>query len=111
GLFFERRSTRMARSHARELERELRDLRESVYSVGMTGTGQESRTYHSVQDLSNRLMDWVRQHQDASGCLRVHFLVTQFVNDGFTRHEIDQVVDELCQSGRLRRRDQMLELI
>jgi hypothetical protein len=109
GFYFERRSTRAAEEHAADLERELHQLRESVYSVGMT-LDRPSPGASAASDLDAEILNWVRAHQDSQGRVRRHLVTTTFLTAGHSRLEIDEAVARLTSDGRVATRDEWLEM-
>ena len=103
GFYFERRSSKSAREHAAELERELNALRASIYTVG---GGSSERTPQvelprHPHDLAGDLHARARQTQGADGRTSRSRLAAHFYGLGHPKRDVDTAISELCQSGKL----------
>lgn len=107
GFYFERRSSKAAREHTAELERELEILRASIYTVG--GSPKEDRREeHRIPDslarneaLTAAVRSRARQTQDASGRTSRTQLVSYFCGLGHRKSDVDEAIGMLCSDGQL----------
>lgn len=90
-----------------ELKRQLRDLRESVYTVGGVDRHDLPPQEH---DISDSLLTWIEEVQDPSGRVQITRLVAQFLSEGYSRTQIDDALAILSNSGAIRLRERWVEV-
>ena len=110
GLFFERRSTRAAQQHTRELEEELAALRTSIYSVG-GGVPSVDKDPPPAEPLLEQVLSKARAIQNADGRLSRTLLTSHFFARGYRASDIDGVVQTLCATGAAREDGKWLEVL
>ncbi|MCG5431988.1 YhcB family protein [Mycobacterium sp. MYCO198283] len=103
GFYFERRATKSALTQNRMLERELDQLRTSIYSVG----GVEAITDPVVEQsptepLETLVHDRARRTQNAEGRLRRSSLTSYFLGHGHSVDDVEAAIMALQNSGRIR---------
>jgi hypothetical protein len=90
GYYFERRSSKAAQREATELRAQLRQLRESVYTMG---AGHERSGSPADEVLASAtVLGWIRQHQDASGRIPRSRLYDHFLASG---HRLPDIIHEV----------------
>jgi len=111
GFFFDRRATRAAREHNRELEAELAALRASVYSVGRGAPAPALEPVAaSAQTLPDQVLAKARSIQNAEGRLSRTLLTSHFFARGCRASDVNAAIRELCDSGRVREDGKWLEV-
>ncbi|MEV6059662.1 hypothetical protein [Nocardia asteroides] len=108
GFFFERRSTRSARADVASLEDQLRILREVMYSAGLNPNETNNALVTGPLETAPAVLDWIRNHQDASGRVDRKMLVTHFLADGFQVSEVERALADLCAGGEITQTDDWL---
>ncbi|MCF6389365.1 hypothetical protein L2K20_20525 [Mycobacterium sp. MBM] len=103
GFYFERRSTKSAREHAGELERELEALRASIYTVGGSVSGSLRGSAEAVgkDALLADLHDRARLTQGADGRTSRARLAAHFCALGHPKSNVDKAIETLCGTGQL----------
>lgn len=100
GFFFERRALNEARNNARELQEEVRVLREALYTVG--GSIEErSDMESSTIELEAEVSQWVADFQNFQGRVSRSRLVSHFVKGGRSGKEIHEALTKLVESGKI----------
>lgn len=111
GYFFDRRATRAAREHSRELEAELSSLRTSIYSVGRGApTSVVEPDSSPTQALPDQVLFKARAIQNADGRLSRTLLMSHFFARGCHASDVDAAIRQLCESGRVREDGKWLEV-
>lgn len=108
GYYFDRRSSRSARKHNIELQRDLDALRNSVYSMG----GEAAHKVISIAtvDLPVQVHRRAQSTQDSEGRVPTAHLVSHFVAQGHGRSHVEAAINELCVSGAARINGRWLEM-
>ncbi|RUP32973.1 MAG: hypothetical protein EKK51_07595 [Mycolicibacterium sp.] len=102
GFYFERRSSRAAREHTAELERELAILRASIYTVGGNATTERiPLSKDGGGSLAAAIRKRAVQTQDASGRTSRTQLVSHFCGLGHRKNDVDEAIGALCADGQL----------
>jgi uncharacterized protein YneF (UPF0154 family) len=110
GFFFERRSTNEALRQNAELRRELREVRESVYTVGAQHRNHAQVGTQTDQDLASELLLWARTVQDPSGRVDRRRALMNFAEAGRSADDLAEALAVLEQNGSITLSDHYLEL-
>lgn len=110
GFYFERRATLSAQAQTEDLRRQLREMRESIYSVGGTVPAEQAQHAIPTPSAAEEIYRWVSQVQDPSGKVPRERVTARFRGSGMRREEIDAALSVLISEGRLRLDDANLEV-
>jgi len=110
GWYFERRATLSAKAQAEDLRNQLRELRESIYSVGAKVPAERPKQASISSSHADQIYQWAGQVQDASGKVPRANVALKFMTTGLRRKEVNDAIDLLITQGRFKPDGEHLEV-
>lgn len=111
GFYFERRATKSARLEAASLARELKVLRESVYTMRTPPPEVIGRRGPTSMPDERELEEWVRSHQNAAGSVSKERLFSHFLREGCSPGDVSHLLSKLAAEGIIRLNDKWIEIL
>jgi len=95
-VFFERRALAASRAEAAELRRELDALKAGILTIGGGSVGPRAR--NEAVGSTDKMFQWLREHQNAAGRIRIDHVMTRFMGE-WSKVGVDNTLDQLNADG------------
>jgi hypothetical protein len=102
GLFFERRARREAQRQNAELRLQLKEMEQTLYSVGGEKHPRSSPKSMPIADLQADVLQWAKRFQDAGGRIETRKAHKHFAELGYPMNVVDDALHGLNEARLLR---------